>query len=148
MNEEEWREQQRQICGVLNLFCDYAQRGLIGGQIKEKFGSIRWYAQIAPVKSLHDIVKNGHYFYRYGADDAPVMNFLDNVSRFYLRPFTKLIFHYQKFMYAYAYRKAIEKFPDITEEILASCDHNRLLFKREARIYKRMERVWQGNADV
>lgn len=147
MNEE-WVKEQERIRGVLSIFYKYSKRGLIGGQIKEKFGSIRWYAELRPVRQLHDITKNGHYYYRYGADRRPVMNFIDNVSRPYLRPFTKLIFKYQKFMYAYAYRQALKQFPEIAENIMASCDHNRFLFKREARIYKRMERVWRGMEDV
>lgn len=135
------------INGVISLFYKYAKRGLISGDMKEKYGTIRWYAEIRPIRRLHDITKRGHYYYRYGADDKPFMNFLDNLSMSYLRPFTRLIYQYQKFMYGYAYRQAIRKFPTITEEILASCEHRDLLFKREARVYESIRRQYEDDTD-
>ena len=110
--------------------------GRIGGQMKEKYGEARWYAHICEISKLSDVIYPGYAYYQWGADTKPFYNVLDQVSSVYMRPFTKLIYRYQRFMYAFAYRRAITKYPHIAKEIISCADHEKILFRRERELLK------------
>lgn len=108
--------------------------GRIGGQIKEKWGEIRWYTNIVAPEKLSDLVYPGYYYYVWSAEKKPILNVIDQMSIVYMRPLRPLLLAYKRFFYAYAYRKAIRKFPHITEEILACCGWPELLFRSERKL--------------
>lgn len=124
---------------AVNLINWYARKGLLSTDAKEKWGELRWYTTgMGRIVCLHDILKAGHYYYRYGADDKPIMNIIDKMSCSYLRPFSGLLLEYKKFMYGYAYHKVVKKFPHITKEILGCVEYPELLFKHEGKLYYEM----------
>ena len=109
--------------------------GRIGGQMKEKWGELRWYANIAKPLQLHDIVKHGHVAFRWSADEHFFMCWLNNLSKMYMPLISLPFFKYQMFMYGFAYHRACKKYPHIKEEILMCTDHTELLFKSEKEFY-------------
>lgn len=118
--------------------------GRIGGQIKEKWGGIRWYAQISEPDQLHDILKAGHAGFRWSPNRHPFMCWLNNLSKSYMFLIGKLVFKYREFMYGFAYYMACRKFPHIKKEILDCVDYPELLFKSEAKFLK--ERLKDGTS--
>lgn len=109
---------------TLNIFYKWAKIGLISGQIKEKYGSIRWYTHISPVESLHGVLKAGHVYYRWCPLKHPVKDFLNNCSKyiFYLTPVRYITYKYKILIYNIAYRLALKASPGYEKEILSSCD--------------------------
>lgn len=105
---------------------DYCvKRARLGGQYKEKWGTVRFYAQFG--LSLHSLVYPGHCFNRFPSwlwkldlrVITPVLNFL----------FGKLWAKWQARIYAKAYKRAIEKYPHLKEEILCCADYPEILEK-------------------
>jgi hypothetical protein len=111
--------------------------GRIGGQIKEKYGEVRWYAHVYGAERLSDLIYPGYHYYQWPAHRKPMYNIIDQVSSIYMRPFKRLTFQYQKFFYAFAYRMAIKKYPHVADEIIACVDHKELLFKKEKEMIKK-----------
>lgn len=110
--------------------------GRINGQIKEKYGEIRWYAYLHNVEKISDLVFPGFIYYQWPADRTPIKHVFDLVSTVYMRLLKYPIYYYQRFFYGFAYRQAIKAAPLLYREILISCDHEKLLFKRERKLYK------------
>jgi hypothetical protein len=119
----------------------------IGGDLKEKYGSIRWYARISKPLSLHDVVKAGHVAYRWNPLHHPVLNFIDNLSKFYMPVVGLIIFEYRKLMYGLAYHRACKAFPHIRSEILMDADWEELLFKPEREFIKQLRSSCQNEED-
>jgi hypothetical protein len=105
--------------------------GRIPGQMKEKFGELRWYAGIGGADSLHDLVKHGHVAFRWSPRGHFFMSWLNNVSKAYISPLSYLFYKYKCFMYGFAYYMACKKYPNVKDEILGCVDHVGLLFKGE-----------------
>ena len=98
--------------------------GRIGGQIKEKFGGVRWYASLGYL-SLHGLIYPSYNYSKFPqwlwvADIKYITPFL---QFFFSKPF----FAYQKFWYNYAYQKCLKKHPHLRDEILSSADHSELI---------------------
>ena len=56
--DPDWEEKTKHIKYTLKSFYFWGNKiGLIGGQIKEKYGECRWYADIYGIKCLHNIFK-------------------------------------------------------------------------------------------
>jgi len=115
---------------TLRIFWRWSRIGFIGGQQKEKYGSIRWYAHLGPIKDLHDIFKIGHMGYRWDPLDHPVKDFINNMSKFFfrLKPVMRATFLYEKLIYNIAYRHALYSSPGYETEVLSSCDHSELIW--------------------
>lgn len=100
----------------IHKFC--VRWGRLGGQAKEKYGTVRFYAQFSQlgIQSL--------FFPPYYYTKLPlwIAKFDYKVVEKVLSPFNNLWFNYQKFIYSTAYRRALKKFPDIQYEILISAD--------------------------
>lgn len=113
------------INDAADFIADYCKKwGRLGGQSKEKFGTVRFYAMFG--LSLHSLFYPGHYYYRW-----PKW-----VTTFDLYAFTpiceKLGIHklwnkWQKKVYSDAYLKAIHKWPHLRAEILCGADHVELV---------------------
>jgi len=123
----------RHIGRTLRIFWRWSRIGFIGGQQKEKFGSIRWYASFGGFSSLHDIFKAGHVAYRWCPTEHPVKDCLNNISKyiFKLRPVLLLTFKYQVLCYNIAYRLALRASPGYETEILGSCDQHEVIWGYE-----------------
>ena len=92
-------------------------------QSKEKYGTVRVYCSLG-YWGFFGLLNPGHIYvhwpkWLYGLDlklGRPVMLVLN-----------KLIVPYQKFIYRRAYKKAVEKYPAIRENILRTADYPYLL---------------------
>jgi len=92
-------------------------------QSKEKFGTVRVYCSLG-YRGFFGLLNPGHVYvhwpkWLYGLDlkyGRRVMQFLN-----------KLIVPYHKFIYRRAYKKAVEKYPAIRENILCTADYPYLL---------------------
>lgn len=108
--------------------------GRVGGQLKEKYGTIRWYAEPRGARELHDLVYPGYAYFQWRANTHPVMYTINKVSAVYFRLLDPLIRVYKRFFYAYAYHRAVKKFPHLYREILCCCEEDDILFKSEKKL--------------
>lgn len=84
---------------------------------KEKYGTARVYCSLY-CEDLHTLLFPGYCYIR---GPYQLMTFP------FLRPFRKIIFLYQKFIYRLAYKLAIKKYPKIRKEILCAADWSEYL---------------------
>ena len=107
----------------INLIHDTCVRwGRLGGQAKEKFGEVRFYAQFGNL-SLHGLLLPG--WYNYGWMPQWLITFDNNVFTPVINkiPFLKDVFYWwQKKVYNYAYWKAMRTYPHLRPEILSGAD--------------------------
>jgi len=117
-------------------------RGRLGGQAKEKYGTLRFYAQ--GHYQLHDLIWPGHAWLRYQQKDywkfpwlcpilGPFLQWFDfhvYMTRLFW-PLQWLIHRWQKFIYIRAYKLAIQQWPHIRAEVLACADYPELLDFKE-----------------
>lgn len=117
----------------LDIFWRWSRIGFIGGQQKEKYGTIRWYATIKPIMNIHDIFKIGHVAYRWCPLKHPVKDFLNNLSKYFfgLKSIIWLTSKYQILIYNIAYRHALLASPGYEKQILGSCDHREIIWGYE-----------------
>lgn len=103
-----------------NILYKYATKiGRIGGQIKEKFGTIRFYANFGGL-SISTLLYPGYY-------NIPLPSWLYSLDLYYIAPVMRfflgrLFFMWQKYWYNKAYQKCMEKYPHLRAEILSSAD--------------------------
>lgn len=113
-----WQELSASIEIIRHISFKY---GRIGGDIKEKFGCVRFYARFFD-GTIHSLLYPGSVFIRY----PRLYRFVDYpiIRRIFL--FTRLaslIFWWQKKIYNIAYQKAIAKYPHLRNEILVDADY-------------------------
>lgn len=90
--------------------------------IKEKFGTLRIYCSFGFYR-IHDLVFPG---YMYTRPWWP--NKLDNLMSSIVLPLLNIIaIPIQKSLYRYRYKKAVQKWPHLREEILCCADFRELL---------------------
>ena len=118
--------------------------GRIGGQMKEKFGSIRWYADVNGANSLHDLVKVGHVSFRWGAEDHFFLNWFNNLSKAYISPLSWFVFKYKCFMYGFSFYMACKKCPKIKADILSAADDDQYLFKKDREYINKKQEEWKA----
>lgn len=95
--------------------------GFFGGQIKEKWGCLRFYVNWSSL-SLHSIFYAGHY-YREGRLSV----WLDRIDIKYIEPTLEkflgsIWFRWQRIVYNWAYQRALKKYPHLRDEILRDAD--------------------------
>lgn len=99
--------------------------GRIGGQYKEKYGTVRFYAQFC-----HSILSLTHPGY---AHYGPYPKWLCTFDIYYgraLLKYTGLAWFFSKwqpFIYNLAYQRALKKWPHLRAEILDCADHIELI---------------------
>lgn len=98
--------------------------GRFGGQAKEKYGTVRFYARIGYL-SLHGLVYPGYTYCQFP-------KWLWTLDIYYISPalqfvFGKLAYRWQTFIYKKAYGLAIQKWPHLKKEILYGADYEELL---------------------
>jgi hypothetical protein len=96
----------------------------LGGQSKEKYGQVRFYASFG--LSLHSLCYPGHYFYRFP-------KWLITADLFWITPacqklgLSRLWMWYQSKIYRLAYKKAVEKWPHLRDEVLCAAGYPEFL---------------------
>lgn len=106
------KEYDDQLVQALDIIHKWAKRGMICGQIKEKYDSTRWYASFGGFDgpwSLHDFFYPGHYYYRWP-------NWTRKLNRltalfFKYTGLGKLIIKWQQYCYSQAYYEVLTNCP-------------------------------------
>lgn len=101
----------------ITSFCRKYAR--LGGQSKEKFGQLRFYAKFG--LSLHSLFYPGYHYNQFP-------KWLWTLDIYVLTPtlqfiFGKVFHKWQSYIYGLAYRRAIQKWPHIWDEIVAAADY-------------------------
>jgi len=113
----------RHMIATLRSFEFWGEKiGRIRGDIKEKYGEARWYADLGP-SSLFELI-NVSAAYRQPKESVKfkLLNMLDyiSVNLFFLRYF---VIFYKLLFYNVAYTVAMLKNPDCAKDIVFSADH-------------------------
>src|ERR1041385_5172837 len=105
--------------------CDYfwtmsRRWGRMGGQIKEKYGTVRFYVHFGNL-SLHTL------FYP-GWVSSQFPKWLWKADIFYIGPFLRFFFErlfvaWQKYVYNRMYQQALKRWPHLRAEILCDADY-------------------------
>ena len=133
-DDKDWHEKTKHLSFTLKCFRFWGHDvGCIMGDIKEKYGEARWYANIDSIKDLHGIVKSGHYYFRWDPSQGGVyvlLNILNNWSKFLFRfwPIRKATFYWKLFFYNVAYWLPMLKYPGQAYEILHAGDCAELIW--------------------
>jgi len=116
----------------ISSFCK--RWGKLGGQSKEKHGTLRFYANFGSL-NLHTLIYPGYVYSQFPKwlwriDILYISRFLQKIG------LNKLFIKWQVFIYRSAYIKACKKWPNIQPEILCNMDYPELLPKT---MYKKTE---------
>lgn len=130
--------------GAIDILAKWARRGLIMGQIKEKYGTARWYAYIGGL-SLHTLI-----YPRYIYSQFP--KWLWKLDIKYIKPVLQFFFEkafrkYQMWAYNKGYQEAMKTYPHLRAEILCSADHLELI-KGAARLDGKDLHVLGWNGEI
>lgn len=97
--------------------------GRLGGQAKEKYGTVRFYASFGWI-SLHSLIYPGYVYCQFPRWLWKLDTYgISKVLSLFERPFVA----YQRFIYKKAYTNAVKKWPHLKEEITCAADHQDLL---------------------
>lgn len=98
--------------------------GRLGGDIKEKYGELRFYAKFGNL-CLHTLIYPEYYFSQFPRWLWKLdCNYIGPVLNFF---FGKAFIWWQMKVYRYAYKACIKKYPHIKDEILDAADYDKLL---------------------
>lgn len=97
-----------EINASLAVFYKWARRGMIVGQIKEKYYTTRWYANLNSNFSLNDVFYPCHYYVR-------IPWWLHRISSkvFKYTGVSWLIFKWRVYCYKQAYKEVLSKYPKV-----------------------------------
>lgn len=111
------------------LACEFLERyciryGRLGGQVKEKYGTIRFYARFGAF-SLHGLMKPGYNYYTYP-------RWLLHLDSEYFEPlinklFGRMLYKWQEYIYGRAYTLALKKWPHLRKALLCGADDPELI---------------------
>lgn len=113
------------ISGAANYIGTFSRKwGRIGGQYKEKWGTVRFYASLGWL-SLHTLTHPGYVYSQYP-------DWLWKLDCKYISPLLMFLFgkpfiNWQIFVYRKAYANALKRWPHIREEILVDADYKEYL---------------------
>ena len=104
-----------------NYISSFCRRwGRLGGQSKEKYGSVRFYALFGGL-SLHTLIYPGYHFNQFPKWFWNLdCRYISRIMDFF---FGKLFFKWQKVIYNKAYQNAIKKWPHLRGYILCDADY-------------------------
>lgn len=127
--------------GSIGDFC--RKWGRLGGQAKEKYGTVRFYANFGYL-SLSNIIYPGYVYSKFP-------DWLWKLDCDYIGPFLRFFFEksfvsWQKFVYNKAYWRALRKWPHLRAEILNSADYIELI-KGVSRVEGKKTHIlgWDGS---
>lgn len=120
-------------CRILSTYCK--RYGRLGGQVKEKYGTVRFYVYFG-VLSLHTLVYPG-----YGIDRFP--KWLSNLDSDYISPALRYLFErpfiwWQTVIYNRAYQKCLKLYPHLRAALLCGADYPEFIkgaSRREGRFH-------------
>lgn len=107
--------------------------GRIEGQIKSKWGEIRWYAKLDAPSSIHDLIYVNEFRGKYQWDPTKgigykLLDVVNNISKFFSLLLYVFVL-YKLFFYNVAYWVAIYKNKDCAHDIVWAADHpKKILF--------------------
>ena len=108
--------------------------GRIDGDIKDKWGEVRWYANLERPQSIYEVINLNHRYYGWDPTKSKVNAVLDtinNLSKFFSILLYVFILH-RLFFYNVAYWVAIAKNPDCAADIVWAADYPRkILFGKK-----------------
>lgn len=93
--------------------------GRLGGQAKEKYGTVRFYTSFGWL-SLHTLIYPGYHFNQF-----PTWLWkldIDYISPVIDKLFGSLFRKWQQYIYSKAYNNAVKRWPHLREEILSCAD--------------------------
>lgn len=123
MNNLEYKK----ISSSLDIFYKWSKRGMIQGQIKEKYDTTRWYAFIVSDFSFNDVFYPGHIYYR-------LPNWVRRVDEHFLTPvFGGLVYKWRQFCYRRAYLECAKKLGPMTNHCI---DHEQFFTEEELKKIK------------
>lgn len=98
--------------------------GRLGGQSKEKFGTVRFYAHFGWL-NLHTLIYPGYVYSQFP-------KWLWHLDIFYFGPVMRVFFErpflwWQKQVYTLAYARALKRWPHLKKEILCCADYSELI---------------------
>lgn len=110
----------RGIDDAADYIATYCRRwGRLGGQHKEKYGTVRFYAHFGHL-SLHGLIYPGYVYCQF----PPWLSRIDRATQ---RPlqfcFGSLFYWNQRRVYSRAYRNAVKLWPHLQVEILSDADY-------------------------
>lgn len=122
---------------AVHLISSYCRRyGRLGGQAKEKYGTVRFYVMFH--HQLHDLVWPGHYWLRYRQPYwwrprwlcyllGPLFEWFDfEVYMPFFGPLQRCVQRWQAWIYVRAYQKAVKRWPHLKKEIICCADQPQL----------------------
>jgi hypothetical protein len=110
----------QQIYDAASYIGNYcAKWGRLGGQYKEKYGTVRFYAMFGAFY-LHSLIYPGYYYNQFP-------RWLWVMDIYYIGPFIERVFgailyKWQSIIYRRAYKNALAKWPHLREPILKCSD--------------------------
>jgi hypothetical protein len=117
-------EDYKSLNKAMNDLDFYCRRiGRVGGTLKEKYGSIRFYVDFGPL-SLHNLIYPGYHYRQFGPKLYRIDERLETVFKY--TGLNTLFVLWQKFWYKAGYRIALRRYPHIRLEIAASADYPEL----------------------
>jgi hypothetical protein len=123
---DEWFEKHgNDLEEAVSLVVRYCRTlGRFGGQAKEKYGTLRFYAFFHSM--IHDLIWPGYYYCQYPKHWMWMADIYIYGHSFF-NPLRSLIQKWQSFIYRSAYKKAAKKYPAIKTEIYVMADYSELL---------------------
>lgn len=109
-------------------FCwKWSRRFRMGGQIKEKYGTLRWYASLGHL-SLHSLIWPGYVYCQFRGP----FKFLWSLDIKYISPILQFLFGrpfywFHTRAYNWIYQQMMKKHPHLRPEILALADYPELI---------------------
>lgn len=108
--------------------------GRIGGQSKDKWGEVRWYANLDKPTSIYEVINPNDRYYKWDPSRSfkyAALDFINNISKFFSILLYVFVL-YKLFFYNVAYWVAIAKNPDCASDIVWSADSPRkILFGKK-----------------
>jgi len=109
-------------CNILHNTC--TRWGRFGGQTKEKYGTVRFYAHMGWL-CLHSLIYPGYVYNQFPKWLWTLdCKFIGPILRFF---FEKIWTKWQIKVYNYAYQKCLKKYPHLRAEILCGADNAELI---------------------
>lgn len=124
MNYEDEFPDYTAINECIKILHNYCRKwGRLGGQTKEKYGTIRFYANFGSL-NLHTLFYPG---YVYNQFPKWLWSFDILCISKILNPFNRLFVKWQKFIYNKAYQKCLKLYPQTREALLLGADYPELI---------------------
>ena len=125
LEEYEKQEQlENDTCAAVSIIDKWARRGMIMGQVKEKYNTTRWYAYIGNL-NFHSILYPRHIYSRYKYNWMWEFDCNYGYAIFKYTGLNWLLTKWQIFCYRQAYKEIQKKYPNVRNCI----DHTELLTK-------------------